>query len=345
MVRTLTLLIVLLNGCGVQAGPKPPGQPASGPGGADYKHASVEALRSGSGPDEFWIFTPADPRPESAPVVFFLHGWGAVHPRAYGAWLQHTVRKGHIVIYPRYQYSDKLRTPREVMLAGAQKAAQDAWNLLTTEGLVRPRTDKVAWIGHSMGGILSIKLAANSATLGLPPPGFAFLVQPGGHDVLPLGDLSTLPVDTVVEIVTGDQDDMAGDSGAKAIRSALSGAPGRRVEILAMRSERRSRPKLEADHFAPLGVASGFPPANIVGGDMDQAGGPLRESMREHRQNRYDLDALDYFGFWKVGDALLDATFRGQNLEFAFGDTPQQRFMGTLSDGTPVAPMMVAPAE
>ncbi len=339
------MFLFLFCGCGTQAGPRPPSQPASGPGGADYKHASVEALRSGEGPTEFWIFTPADPRPAEAPLVFFLHGWGGVHPRVYGAWLQHLVRKGHIVVFPRYQLADKLRTPGDVMLAGAGAALQDAWRHLNAVGPVRPRTDKIVWIAHSMGAVLSAKLAADASNLGLPPAGALLLVQPGGHDVVPLGDLSALPASAVVEIMTGDKDSLAGDSGANAIRDALASTPGRRVELIRMRSEGRSRPKLMADHFAPLGVADGFPPANIVGGDMDMPGGPLRDAMRERRQDRFDLDALDYFGFWKVGDALLDFAFRGQNLEFGFGNTDQQRFMGTLSDGTPVVPLVVEPGQ
>jgi pimeloyl-ACP methyl ester carboxylesterase len=270
-----------------------------------------------------------------------MHGWGGVHPRVYGAWIQHVARKGHIVVFPRYQFEDKLRTPGDVMFAGAGTALQEAWRMLNEQGPVRPRADKIAWIGHSMGAVLSVKLAADAATLGLPPAGSLLLVQPGGHDVAPLGDLTALPLDTVVEIMTGDKDTVAGDSGARAIRDALSSTPGRRVELISMRSERRSRPKLNADHFAPLGVAAGFPPANIIGGDMDLPGGPLRDRLREARQDRFDVDALDYFGFWKVGDALLDSTFRGQNLEFGFGNTDQQRFMGTLSDGTPVIPLLV----
>lgn len=346
--RLFALLFGFLSfayGCGTQAGVTPPGQPATGPGGAEYKHASVEAMRTGQGPSEYWVFTPNDPRPEQAPVVIFLHGWGGVHPRVYGAWLQHIVRKGHIVVFPRYQLEDKLRTPGDIMFAGAQEAVQDAWAYLTTQSAVKPGAERTVWIGHSMGGVLAVKVAAAASTLGLPPAGALLLIQPGGHDVVPLGDLSALPLDAVVEIMTGDEDTLAGESGAKAIAAALSGLEGRRVEILTMRSERRSRPALVADHFAPLGVARDFPPANIVGGEMDMPGGPLRDWRRERRQNRYDLDALDYFGFWKVGDALLDATFRGTNLEFGFGNTSEQRFMGTLSDGTPVTPLIVEPAK
>lgn len=342
--RFLSLVVILglSHGCGtVAGGPKPPGQPATGPGGAEYSHAKVEAMRTGQGPTEYWVFSPSDPRPEQAPVVIFLHGWGGVHPRVYGAWLQHIVRKGHLVVYPRYQLEDKLRTPGDVMLSGAKDAVREAWVYLTTESAVKPEAQRLVWIGHSMGGVLAVKAAVTAGELGVPPAGALLLIQPGGHDVVPLGDLAALPADAVVEIMTGDEDTLAGESGAKAIAAALADNPARRVEILSMRSERRSRPSLVADHFAPLGVARDFPPEAIVGGDMDMPGGPLREWNRERRQNRYDLDALDYFGFWKIGDALLDATFRGRNLEFGFGDTEEQRFMGNLSDGTPVVPLLV----
>lgn len=294
----------------------------------------------GNSSTEVWIFTPDDPRPLTAPVVVFTHGWGAVHPRAYGAWLQHMVRKGHIVIFPRYQLEGQIRTPGDVMLAGAGQAVQDAWNLLLVQGPVVPRTDKIVWIGHSLGGVISANLAASASELSLPPAAALFLVQPGG-DVIPLADLSLIPKTAIVEIITGDDDTLAGDAVARAIRGILSNTPGRRVELIRMRSEHRSRPAMIADHFAPLGVAANFPPDHIIGGDSEQAGGPLRDYLRERRQDRYPVDALDFFGFWKIGDALLDAVFEGDHLEFGFGNTDQQRFMGTLSDGTPVTPLVV----
>jgi hypothetical protein len=50
---------------------------------------------------------------------------------------------------------------------------------------------------------------------------------------------------------------------------------------------------------------------------------------------------LDYYGVWKLFDALCDAAFFGKNREFALGDTPQQRFMGKWSDGVPVKELVV----
>jgi hypothetical protein len=53
------------------------------------------------------------------------------------------------------------------------------------------------------------------------------------------------------------------------------------------------------------------------------------------------INALDYYGTWKLFDALCDAAFTGKNREYALGNTPQQRFMGLWSDGTPVKELIV----
>ena len=53
------------------------------------------------------------------------------------------------------------------------------------------------------------------------------------------------------------------------------------------------------------------------------------------------LDALDYYGFWKLFDGLSDAAFFGTHREFALGNTPEQRYMGKWSDGTPVKELQV----
>jgi hypothetical protein len=53
------------------------------------------------------------------------------------------------------------------------------------------------------------------------------------------------------------------------------------------------------------------------------------------------VDAFDYYGLWKLFDALCDAAFLGKNREYALGNTKQQTFMGTWSDGVPVKEVVV----
>ena len=45
---------------------------------------------------------------------------------------------------------------------------------------------------------------------------------------------------------------------------------------------------------------------------------------------------VDYYGFWKLFDALTDAAFKNKNRRYALGNPPEQRFMGRWSDGTQV---------
>jgi hypothetical protein len=71
--------------------------------------------------------------------------------------------------------------------------------------------------------------------------------------------------------------------------------------------------------------------------------GPSSERMIVDlaRLKRNRVDALNYYGYWKLLDGLLDAAFRGTNRAYALGNTPEQRFMGRWSDGTPVAELVV----
>ena len=49
------------------------------------------------------------------------------------------------------------------------------------------------------------------------------------------------------------------------------------------------------------------------------------------------LDALDWYGTWKLFDALADCVVAGHDCNVNFGDTPAERFMGVWSDGVPVS--------
>src|SRR5262245_60241027 len=103
-ITSLTVLLALFSLTIFSAQrPTPPAQPDTGPGGKQYAHAAVKKTRYGNGNQEYWIFEPDAPKPASAPVIVFIHGWGGMNPLYYGAWLDHLVKRGNIVVYPRYQ--------------------------------------------------------------------------------------------------------------------------------------------------------------------------------------------------------------------------------------------------
>lgn len=60
--RSLFLALCGLLSCHLAAAtepPTPPQQPAEGPGGAAYRHASVHQWHFGEGANEYWVFTPS----------------------------------------------------------------------------------------------------------------------------------------------------------------------------------------------------------------------------------------------------------------------------------------------
>jgi hypothetical protein len=53
-------------------------------------------------------------------------------------------------------------------------------------------------------------------------------------------------------------------------------------------------------------------------------------------------DALDWYGIWKLTDPVMSCSFTGEWCEYAFGNTPEQQFMGKWSASTPVTAISAA---
>src|SRR6185369_8585264 len=167
IIRLILVLILSLSGQSVISRPSPPQQPETGPGGKQLPHSAVIKNRYGKGGTEYWIYEPDKPKPRQAPVVIFLHGWGGTNPLYYGAWIDHIVKRGNIVVFPRYQTN--VLTRREDFIPNTLAAVKDAFERLQSEpGHVRPDLNKVAAVGHSLGGILSASVAALAGEERLP---------------------------------------------------------------------------------------------------------------------------------------------------------------------------------
>ncbi|NOZ20124.1 MAG: alpha/beta hydrolase fold domain-containing protein [Planctomycetes bacterium] len=357
MLHPLFIMAVMLR---FAQGATPPGQPTRGPGGREYRHAGVTKNVYEQGARQYWLFEPSDPAPESAPVVVFNHGWGAVNPMTYGAWIEHIVRRGNIVIYPRYQA--KWRHPPGEITQNAVDAVKAAIGRLQGKGHVRPQLDKFAIVGHSAGGQITANMAALAASAGLPQPRAIMCVQPGKSWSLakriqiPLVDLSTIPEGALLLAVVGDCDNIARDIDAKRIFNESSRVPLANKDFVTIVTDRHGSPPLVADHFSPCAANDAFDSGEHAA--KQEKDGPLRSRLRERMKQRRakqahkdgfpnldaasrSVNALDYYGYWKLFDALCDAAFYGKNRACALGNTPQQRFMGTWSDGAPVKEAIV----
>jgi len=318
--RAIPAILAALAATALAGAPSPPGQPKTGPGGADYRHAKVVKHVFGQGVGQVWVFEPDEPRPETAPVVVFNHGWMALVPQVYRAWIDHLVRRGNIVVYPRYQ--DGPLTMPWTFLRSAVGAVKHALAQIEGEGHVRPDRERFAIVGHSAGGALSADMAAVAAKEGLPKPRAVMVVQPGRgmrgrrSRFFPAADLSKVPADTLVLVVVGEDDRVVGDGEGKAIFAAIAHIPAENRDFVVVRTDRHGAPPLVADHLSPCCPAGG-------------------------RGRRQVIDAIDFYAYWRLLDALTTAAFHGRNRDVALGNTAEQRSMGTWSDGTPVKELVV----
>lgn len=347
--RTVVLLVCIavnLPAQTISRPPTPPAQPETGLGGVQKLHATVIKNRYGKHAKEYWIYEPDSPKPAKAPVVIFLHGWGGTNPLYYGAWIDHIVKRGNIVIFPRYQSS--ILTSRLAFIPNTIEATKEAFKTLQTgPGHVRPDLTKVAAVGHSLGGVLAASVAALARESGLPQIRAVMSVEPGltrEPARVPMADLKKIESSTLLLSIAGDQDTLVDDRDAKRIYYESTRVSAENKDFIRLITDDRGSPPLIANHRAPTA-----PDGDYDNGEGDYSEwrpdlgtGSTRPVDGPRNTNRTPaVNALD-FALWRLFDALCDAAFFGKNREYALGNTPQQRYMGKWSDGVAVKELQVS---
>ncbi len=121
------------------------------------------------------------------------------------------------------------------------------------------------------------------------------------------------------------------DVDAKRIFNESTQVSSTNKNYITLVSDDYGKPSLSADHLAAL--ALGTMPRGA------EQGNRMTNSL--HVETNSTVNALDFYGTWKLFDGLTDAAFYGQNRNSALGNTPEQRFMGVWSDGVPVKELKV----
>ncbi|WP_165249135.1 alpha/beta hydrolase [Paludisphaera soli] len=329
IVAASALALALTARAGVVAGESPSRAARAKAEEPPAPHARVARYEIGSGPRSYFLYEPDGPRPERAPVVVFLHGWFSVNPAIYGAWIDHLVRNGTTVVFPRYQ-NDLGTLPRD-FLPNALHAVRDAMAVL--EGgrdHVRPEPGKFAMIGHSAGGNLAAQLTALSAdrNSGLPEVKATLVFFPG--EVVPSREplLSLIPEKTLLVVAVGEEDVLVGDLRGRQIFTQATAVPRSRKRFLLYRSDRHGFPPLIAEHTAPSGANP----------KLDNGEGILRNLQL----SMGDVNALDRAGFWRIADETLEAAYAGRTLDEAAADPDAFTHLGYWSDGRKVTPPVMA---
>jgi predicted esterase len=300
----------------------PPNQPKCGPGSTEYAHDSLIIHNFAENPDGYWLYEPACPKPDSANVVVFMHGYGAYNPMIYGAWIKHLVLKGNIVIYPRYQ-KNLFSPSTDKFVENAAKGIRDALLELRSGNYTKPIIDQISFVGHSYGGVISANLGINYRDFDIPYPNVLMLCSPGTGPFSGglLENYSEIPEDTKLLVLVGEDDKTVGDKIGKLIYETAEKVKNR--NLLRQFHDAYGKPNITAGHNESYGVDEYFDTG-------------LRNISTSRAKRKGEINATDYYGYWKLFDALLDCARSNENCNIAFGNTPEQRSLGKWSDGTSI---------
>ena len=318
--------------------PHPPAQPTTGPASATYAHSAVNKLTVRPDPfdvETYTVYEPASPSPADAPVVLFLHGYFDAFPDKVDIMLRHIVRKGYIVIYPAYGVAwdptnwetHAINTLDAVMLK------------LEEPGHVLPDRSKFSIVGHSIGGVLAMRLAQRAPAAGLtnlPIPRAVVLLDGAGlsspaYPFLRLDDMSQIDPNTKLLIIMAEEtyrkrlqetnqcnydflqpwmwlhSDCNGFGVSKLAWTRTPQVTTKNAVVIP--TDTYGNPDLISDHRGVLVDSSAHPP--------------------------YALDGIDW-AYWKLTVGGLNYAIYGTDGAYAFGATPELQDMGLWSDGTAV---------
>lgn len=239
----------------------------------------------------------------------FIHGGGAIHPTIYLDWIYHIVKKGNILVYPRFQYG--LIGKFSNCLENIIQSLKDSIIQLQNGRHVIPLLDKFAIVGHSIGGGMTAYIAALAEDFNLPIPKVIMPVQPSVPSIN-IVDMSKIANETLMLVIVGEDDKHVGNQSAKIIFYNATQIPASQKDYIIQRTDKHGTPDIIANHLAPVCL----PFFNMV-------------------------NAMDYYSTWKLFDALIDYAFYGINKEYCLGNTDEQRFMGYWSDGASVKELLV----
>lgn len=309
----LGLLLSSGQAFGMQSGPIPPIQSGYGANGAFS--VKVETLPSPQfAGQNVTVYLPAGASAPQ-PVVFFSHGFGAINPKPYEPFLNHIASRGFIVVYSPYPFANGTIVERyEILLAGFV-AAVDKY---------RSQMDltRVGFVGHSFGGGATPAVAYKGITQQGWGSKNAFLLMLApwySYDITP-EQLSNFPPQAKLLTQVYDDDTVCDHRMAKDIFTHIS-IPDSEKDYVVLFSDKSEALdyQLKADHLVPTTSSSGG--------------------------SGEGTNALDFYGVWRLFDALAEYTFQGTSdakiVALGNGNVDQSN-MGTwpAPENRPVKPLL-----
>ncbi len=309
-----------------------PPEPATGYGGMSYPYSQITTFNCDDGATGFMLYIPTSPHADTLPLIVFSHGFGEWNPLRYGRWIEHLVKRGNIVVFPRYQVNEYTTLATSFTgnsVTGIKRAidtirAHPSWT--------QPELDKVFYVGHSYGGLLSANFATNFSSYGIPKPKAILLACPG-YGTYPGGQLSSYSaMDSSIFVldIFENTDNVVDSTFALQVFNQTTLIPYTHKNLVIHFADSTGTPAVVSSHGQAPCIDS-----TMTNGDNGVV--MLQASYAF-------TDVTDFYCYWKLFDALEDCALTGGGCNTAFGDTYPQKFMGLWSNGTPIRPLEVRPA-
>jgi len=261
-----------------------------------------------------FFFTPAGLRTPS-PVIIFIHGYIGQNPDEFEPLLRHIVSKGYTVIYPTYPFFPKADDPEKVMdkynhiYSGILKAAKIlSWRIDTT---------RVGFFGQSFGAgtipavayrtLVNNNWGTNGAFLFSTAPWYSFDIT--------ADQLKKIPSNVKMVLQVYNDDRINDHAMAIDIFNSIPIAESEK-EYITLYSDSVDGYSMQANHFVPYG------PKNIYG----------------------ELNFLDYFGIYRIFDALAEYAFTGSQkakLASLGNESIKELYMGEFNKERPFHPALL----
>jgi uncharacterized protein (TIGR03437 family) len=240
------------------------------------------------------VFRPAEAS-TPAPVIFFAPGYSTTDPVGYRALINHIVSRGYVVVFSPFQIiagdGSVYEKRYDTIFAGFEEAALRYARYLDLT--------RVGFIGHSYGGGASFAMMRRGAVgKGWGRNGlFLFVMAPWYVYEITTKQLLDFPAHAKLIVQVYETDATNDHRIAKEVFERV-GLSQQEKDFVMLRDDEYQGCKLDAGHGAPSGN---------------------------------NPDALDYYGIWRLFDALADCSLNdspaGRRVALG-GGSAEQRFMG-----------------
>jgi len=300
---------------------------------AQERYESIRIVAEGNGADRSYAFFPDDGGAMHLPLIVFLHGWQGTSPKNYGAFIDHLVRRGSVVVFPVYQTG--ANTPPQGITNTAATSIKAMIKHLNRQYPKMIDEEKTLYYGYSMGASIAINFAMRPDKFKLPKPLALLLTAPGdayhvakgakGKSIL-YRSLSHLPKELPIVLMTGQEDTSIGLPTAISHWNQIC-SQKRLKRLIIWPGGKSETQSIHSGHGAAGAPDKRYDFSNIYGAV------PATMPRLKNFPVSKSLNNLDFYGQWKVVVSYLEAVRESTNPEWIFSRDEIIEDLGTFANG------------